>query len=520
MANRPITIFYSWQSDLPNNKTRGFIQSCIDAAIRFLKNTVCVEAKRDTKGVLGTPDIVQTIFSRIDECDLFIADVSTVGMYVPETDSERIKLIPNPNVMLELGYAAKSLTWDNVICLRNTDFGAKGELPFDLEHRRLTGFSLDGKETKDVRKEIRDIIVQSLMDIHERGPRANAGYSMHTVGSFDWDTAEITKTLIPLDLHRSVRCNRKREEYLTEIKSLIAKITTTIVGAQSCESISSKPNDPNPVITEWMQQQQKAISLSKEEVADIREHAQTFLGIELHDCFFDVGNLKVASIFGSVQYSGTEAEIQKYHDLHSLGHLFHKLDLINIFLDTFDDMVLLPLAIRNVSTVADEDISIIIQLNLEEVDIVVPSGELFNPEYRSEGDTIGLEGFAYDENLPCLTLLMQETATIQYDSDISYDIGDIHAESRRSIMHALGRSDLRSDIEDYEREICKYIASPMDGQLDTYEFTVESLRPNETKWIGPLIALRPNVSQITLNYSIRSARSDGQIEGKLQYTIQ
>lgn len=99
----------------------------------------------------------------------------------------------------------------------------------------------------------------------------------------------------------------------------------------------------------------------------------------------------ISSIFGSVQYSGTETETQKYHDLHSLSLLFHKLDLTDIFIGTFDSMVLLPLAIQSVSTVADEDISVIIQLNPQEAEIVVPSRELFDLEHHSEGDTIGLE---------------------------------------------------------------------------------------------------------------------------------
>ncbi len=43
MAN--INIFYSWQSDLPGAETRNFIQSCIDAAVKTLKDTVYVEYK-------------------------------------------------------------------------------------------------------------------------------------------------------------------------------------------------------------------------------------------------------------------------------------------------------------------------------------------------------------------------------------------------------------------------------------------------------------------------------------------
>ena len=123
----------------------------------------------------------------------------------------------------------------------------------------------------------------------------------------------------------------------------------------------------------------------------------------------------------------------------------------------------------------------------------------------------------YDENLPCMVLLMQESADIQYDSDISFDIADVSAENRRNIMRTLGSTDPRSDVEDYEREIRKYIATPIDEQLNSYEFTIQSLRPNETKWIGALIALKPKAERIFLRYSIRSKHSDGQISDTLEY---
>ena len=111
-------IFYSWQSDLPGNKTKSFIRACIDEAIDLALDSETIEAERDeaTLGTTGSPDIVATLFSKIDECDLFIADVSLCYT----EDGEKIKRAPNPNVMLELGYAVKTLTWDRVICLANT----------------------------------------------------------------------------------------------------------------------------------------------------------------------------------------------------------------------------------------------------------------------------------------------------------------------------------------------------------------------------------------------------------------
>lgn len=119
MADSTFTIFYSWQSDLPNSTTRGLIESSIEAAVRSLRNTVSVYADRDTQGVTGSPDIVQTIFSKIDECDVFVADVTSVATYHPldkdGNETDRLKATPNANVMIELGYATQVVGWDNIL---------------------------------------------------------------------------------------------------------------------------------------------------------------------------------------------------------------------------------------------------------------------------------------------------------------------------------------------------------------------------------------------------------------------
>ena len=71
-------VFYSWQSDLPGNKTRYFIQEAIDTAISIAQQSEKIEAERDeaTKGKTGSPNIVDSIYSKIEQCDLFVADLS------------------------------------------------------------------------------------------------------------------------------------------------------------------------------------------------------------------------------------------------------------------------------------------------------------------------------------------------------------------------------------------------------------------------------------------------------------
>ena len=138
-------IFYSWQSDLPRN--RGFIEDCIKEAIAQLSGAADVvvvpSIDRDTQGEPGSPAIADTIFSKIDNCDMFVCDISIIN-----TDENPKRPTPNPNVLLELGWAAKRLGWERITSVFNLAHGKIEDLPFDLKQRRVVKFSLEPGEIK------------------------------------------------------------------------------------------------------------------------------------------------------------------------------------------------------------------------------------------------------------------------------------------------------------------------------------------------------------------------------------
>jgi len=161
------TIFYSWQSDLPNNSNRGFLESCLKNVPKEVDNigpfSIELTIDRDTKNETGTPDITETIFKKIDKSKIFIADISIIN-----SDSKGRKT-PNPNVLIELGYAAKSIGWNKVICIYNLDYGSLNDLPFDLRQRRPITYSLKDKNKSEVRKGITKIITESISQLHNSG---------------------------------------------------------------------------------------------------------------------------------------------------------------------------------------------------------------------------------------------------------------------------------------------------------------------------------------------------------------
>ncbi|RVT46333.1 hypothetical protein ENE75_24670, partial [Rubrivivax albus] len=99
------TVFYSWQSDLPNATNRSFIENALKDAAKQIAQDESIGVDpvidRDTQGMAGAPDISLAIFSKISAADLFVADISFVA-------NNENRFIPNPNVMVELGYALKA----------------------------------------------------------------------------------------------------------------------------------------------------------------------------------------------------------------------------------------------------------------------------------------------------------------------------------------------------------------------------------------------------------------------------
>lgn len=125
-------IFYSWQLWSPPKTNRYFIEEAIKKAIAQVGKNLEIEMEldRDTKGLPGTPAIADSIFAKIEQCDLFLCDLTFV---TPKTARKRI---PNPNVLLELGYAVSKLGWERIILVINNEYGDPRKLPFDFQHRR------------------------------------------------------------------------------------------------------------------------------------------------------------------------------------------------------------------------------------------------------------------------------------------------------------------------------------------------------------------------------------------------
>ncbi|CAB3773931.1 MULTISPECIES: hypothetical protein [Burkholderia] len=134
------TIFFSWQADRATLGGRNLLERALEKAIGRLGEQVDLQEAnrnefvldRDTKDAPGFPPIAQTIFEKIDAAAVFVPDFTFVGQRADGRPT------PNPNVLIEYGWALKTLGYGRIVPVMNTAFGEPSDatLPFDLRHQR------------------------------------------------------------------------------------------------------------------------------------------------------------------------------------------------------------------------------------------------------------------------------------------------------------------------------------------------------------------------------------------------
>jgi hypothetical protein len=71
-------VFYSWQSDLPDETNRVFIEKALHDAARSLNSDGTSGTElvidRDTIGVPGSPDIADTVPAKIKQSQVFVCE--------------------------------------------------------------------------------------------------------------------------------------------------------------------------------------------------------------------------------------------------------------------------------------------------------------------------------------------------------------------------------------------------------------------------------------------------------------
>jgi hypothetical protein len=244
MAIKPGLVFYSWQSDLPNSTNRNFILQALENAAKTLRNDDSLQVEpvvdRDTDGVPGSPNISETIFGKIDQAQVFVCDISIINQNVRD-HVPNARLTPNPNVLLELGYALKTLGDRQVILVLNDAYGIPELLPFDLRMRRVIRYHMakEDQERASERRRLEGILVDAL-----RASLSVTDIPLPGEVIQPLSRAKLAKAAIEKDRPNQVGLVRK---YMAELAKDISAITPQLV-----------PNEPDL----WDEQLLEAIDKS------------------------------------------------------------------------------------------------------------------------------------------------------------------------------------------------------------------------------------------------------------------
>lgn len=518
--NKEFKVFFSWQSDLSANRTTKLIEDSIEKAKGLLSDKVELIIDEATRNKLGSPDIGITLLEKIRECDLFIADVSVVGKYIsPNEDKEpdaEPNLFPNPNVMLELGYAAGSIGWERCICMANSDFGDIGKLPFDLNHRRITNisYSADGVSRNKRIDDIAQIIADTVTEYIDK-PRLKEGFAHHIIGCFDFENTDVIPSIIPYNTIAFQKYNAKNDQ----IKSQCYDLINTINGIHITESQpqpkdnkDSAPESANKDLDILTKQLFKPtpVNLHEDELSDM---INRFTPSELSDDFFDVGNLMVTTTIlphSSPEYHGSEQEKVKHKLIRQLYSKLVDLEFRISYAKTFDEIYILPFAIKNISNKVDNNLTISIEITHGRP--LYPNSPVINPEIEE------IAGYVKEKGLIDELLSLPDNKDIHHAPQLTH-IPEPPFMPVLPHIDAFGyATEPDPTKEDYEYALQDYVQEIDEGTDNQFTFSVKSIRPNEILWLEKAILVQPVDGQLIIKYYIKSDNTRGDITGTLSFT--
>ena len=168
--DKKYNIFYSWQSDLPKHTNLNAIRTALrDASNKVEDELEDIHLNLDeaTRGKSGSPNIPMTILDKISKCDIFICDLTTIN----KDASSEFRKTPNPNVLIELGYAIAKIGWYRIIMLFNEHHGKfPDDLPFDIDRHRATRFKIIDKKDNNGKGNLSKTLQIAIKSIIEESP--------------------------------------------------------------------------------------------------------------------------------------------------------------------------------------------------------------------------------------------------------------------------------------------------------------------------------------------------------------
>lgn len=240
------------------------------------------------------------------------------------------------------------------------------------------------------------------------------------------------------------------------------------------------------------------------------ERIKKYLSEDVKEKFFNLYNLKqINNLLNKSELVGSDDEKTKYDYLHKLSFLLRQLELRLKYIETFQGLLFIPLAIQNISEIQDEAIRIVV--NVESGIIIEPDKNLIYNELQ------GIQGLLCkdDEDENDIGVIA-ELFILPEDDRIQTEMPPFSPSAsmpKIPVITGYSLSYPEKTEEDYENELRDYIAST-DGR-GYYEFNVKQLRPNECRWLSTGMLIKPEKDNVVISYHIYSSHSSGELCGRL-----
>ena len=186
---KEIRIFYSWQSwrkSVKNFIDKALYESVAELQKFFSSRKLIFDS--DMKKRTGAEDIHEAVFEQIQNCDIYIADITIISEITQE------KKVSNPNVLIELGFAIKCVGWDRIILLFDERYGKLStDLPFDICVHRVFPFSKRNRNKIDGSTRLQKMLVEQIKLIIEKSPEKS--YKKYEITSSKGNRQNDIKTI-------------------------------------------------------------------------------------------------------------------------------------------------------------------------------------------------------------------------------------------------------------------------------------------------------------------------------------
>ena len=211
-------LFFSWQSD--RGEMKKIIFKVLYAISEELKREgIDLVIDHDTRERTGKKKIEDDVISKIEACDIFVADITPITTLPEDKEKHRLpKHLPNSNVLFELGYAQKAKGNSRMIILAKLDKHQDEHvefMPFDINHDTITMFESE-KDLKGMGTWIRNIMKEVDKDRAMVIPEYSALLLFNNNGELSEETV-----VAPTFLRRIYV--RPHEEKNTEATAVAAK---------------------------------------------------------------------------------------------------------------------------------------------------------------------------------------------------------------------------------------------------------------------------------------------------------